>query len=222
MGYTYARVLDNGFSDGLGTASGATYFPLPGTAKADWALSQIHLTHNFTASVIYDLPFGRGRRFGNDWSGVTNAIAGGWQVNVIEKITSGFPLFLVTSNGSGVNFASSTNRPDQRCNGRRDGTNLQEFFDTSCYDNPVTGELGNASRTPLYGPGFVNTDFSAVKIFQLPREGMHLEFRAEFFNLFNHAQFFTPGQDKSASDFGVISRTVNNPRLVQFALKFSF
>jgi len=56
----------------------------------------------------------------------------------------------------------------------------------------------------------------------LPREGTNLEFRAEFFNLFNHAQFFTPGQDRSAQDFGVISRTVNNPRLVQFALKLSF
>jgi hypothetical protein len=246
LGYTYSRALDNGFSDGLGTASGATYFPLPGTAKADWALSQIHLTHNFTASVIYDLPFGRGRRFGNDWNGVANAIAGGWQVNVIQKITSGFPLFLVTGNNTGVNFASNTNRPntisdphaagvvaanpDPACQqlmsqgGRAaDKTGvIESWFNPCAYTDPPGGQLGTTSRTPFYGPDFVNTDLSLVKEFRLPREGTNLEFRAEFFNLWNHAQFFTPGQDATASDFGQISRTVNNPRLIQFALKFSF
>ncbi len=75
----------------------------------------------------------------------------------------------------------------------------------------------------------MNTDFSAVKNFILPfREGMGLQFRAEFFNLFNHAQFFLPGggsgmQDvDSPSSFGVITQTVNNPRVIQFALKLKF
>ena len=69
----------------------------------------------------------------------------------------------------------------------------------------------------------MNTDFSAIKHFPLGfRDGANIEFRAEFFNVFNHAQFFTPGQDVDSSDFGQISRTVNNPRLIQFALKFSF
>jgi hypothetical protein len=223
IGYTYARNFDTGFSDGLGTASGATYFPLPDTSQADWALSQVQLNHNFTASVIYDLPFGKGKRYGNDWNGVVNAIAGDWQVDVIQKITSGFPLFLVSSsNGSGVNFASGTNRPDQICNGRLDNPSVDHFFDTNCYVDPPAGQLGNANRTPLYGPGFVNTDFSAIKDFRLPWEGTNLEFRAEFFNLWNHAQFFTPGQDKDSSDFGIITQTVNNPRLIQFALKFQF
>ena len=91
------------------------------------------------------------------------------------------------------------------------------------FEDPALGQLGNANRTPLYGPGFVNTDFSAIKQFPLGfREGANMEFRAEFFNLFNHPQFFTPGQDVESSDFGQISRTVNNPRLIQFALKFSF
>jgi hypothetical protein len=152
-----------------------------------------------------------------------NAILGNWEVDVIEKITSGFPLFLISStNGSGVSFSSNANRPNQICNGKLDNPTVQHFFDTSCFIDPPTGELGNASRTPLYGPGFVNTDFSAIKHFQLPREGTDLEFRAEFFNLFNHAQFFTPGQDVDSSDFGVITQTVNNPRLIQFALKLRF
>jgi hypothetical protein len=90
------------------------------------------------------------------------------------------------------------------------------------------GQLGDASRAPLTGPGFVNTDFSVIKQFDLPWENMGLNFRAEFFNLFNHPQFslpVTPGTgyaDISAGNFGAISSTVNNPRLVQFGLKLIF
>src|SRR5215831_13272394 len=68
VGYTYAKTYDSGFPDGLGSSSGATYWPLPGTAKADWALSQINLNQQLTVSLIYDLPFGKGRTFGNSWS----------------------------------------------------------------------------------------------------------------------------------------------------------
>jgi hypothetical protein len=174
------------------------------------------------------LPFGKGRAFGNNWSGPANAILGGWQINAIEKITSGFPIFIIASNNtSGVNFSNNgTNvtRPNQICNGRLDNTSIQKFFDTSCFVDAPPGQLGNASRAPLYGPGFVNTDFSAVKHFQMPfHEGTDLEFRAEFFNLFNHPQFYLPGNDvDSPSTFGVISETVNNPRLIQFALKLRF
>jgi hypothetical protein len=224
LGYTYAHVFDSGFSDGLGTSAGATYFPLPGTAKADWALSQIHLTHGFTASVIYELPFGKGKQFGSNWSAPVNALLGNWELDMIEKITSGFPLFLITTNnGSGVNFGSGANRPDQVCSGRLDNPTVGRFFDTSCFVDPAGGELGNGNRTPLYGPGFVNTDFSAIKRFPLPLgEGTNLEFRAEFFNLFNHPQFFVPTADLASADFGRITRTVNNPRLMQFALKLTF
>jgi hypothetical protein len=98
---------------------------------------------------------------------------------------------------------------------------VTEFFNTSCFVAPAAGELGNANRTPLYGPGFVNTDFSAIKHFKV-HESTDLEFRAEFFNLFNHPQFFQPGQDLASSDFGQILRTVNNPRLIQFGLKLTF
>jgi hypothetical protein len=225
LGYTYARAFDSGFSDGLGTGTGATYYPLPGSSKADWALSQINLNHSFTASVVYDLPFGKGREFGNNWSGPMDAILGGWQVNVIEKITSGFPLFIVTSNnGSGVNFTNNTTnyiRPNQVCNGRLDNASVTQWFDTSCFVDPPAGELGTANRSPLYGPGFVNTDFSAVKYFKLG-ERMNLEFRTEFFNLFNHPQFYVPGTDVASTGFGAITETVNNPRLMQFGLKLTF
>ena len=228
LSYTYARTFDSGFPDGVGTSTGATYWPLPGTQKADWALSQIDLKNNLSASVIYNLPYGKGRRFGSGGSGVTETVLGNWEVDVIEKITSGFPVFIFnSSDASGVGFnqgGNNYNRPDQICNPSSGPNNLLEWFNTSCFAAAAAGKLGDANRTPLYGPDFVNTDFSAIKHFILPyRDGLRLDFRAEFFNLFNHAQFGLPGADISTgSTFGKINSSVNNPRVMQFALKLYF
>ncbi len=228
IGYTYSRTYDTGYTDGLGTPIGAPYYPLPGWQNKDWALSQINLDNSFTASVIYDLPFGKGKTYGDDWNSATNALLGNWQITVIEKVTSGFPVFIYdSSNGSGVAFSNNGNsfsRPDQVCN-PNSGFNqsLGLWFNTSCFAHAAPGELGNAGRTPLNGPDFVNTDFSVIKRFALPWENMGLDFRAEIFNLFNHAQFGLPGADVSSpSQFGKISYTVNNSRLVQFGLKLTF
>jgi hypothetical protein len=247
FGYTWSRTFDSGLPDGVGTSPGATYWPLPGTQRADWGLSQLNLNDSFTASVLYDLPFGKGKHFGSGWSGPANTVLGDWKVNVIEKVTSGFPLFVVNSaNGSGVNFqwnGNSLNRPDEVGDPNKGGPvagnpgcvapsqvhTLAHWFNPCAFAAAPAGELGNSIRAPLSGPDYVNTDFSAIKDFPLAfREGMYLQFRAEFFNLFNHAQFFLPGgssgmQDiSSPSSFGVITQTVNNPRLIQFALKLNF
>ena len=146
---------------------------------------------------------------------------------MIEKITSGFPVFIVTStNNSGVNFTNNTTnyiRPNQVCSARSDHPTVDQWFNTQCFVDPPKGEVGNANRAPLYGPDFVNTDFSVNKHFPLAvREGMEMEFRAEFFNLFNHPQFYVPVADRAASNFGAITETVNNPRLMQFGLKLRF
>jgi hypothetical protein len=228
ISYTYSRAYDNGFADGVGSTIGATYYPLPNWSKLDWALSQINLNNNFTASVIYDLPFGNGKRFGSNWNHATNALLGGWQVTVIEHISSGFPIFIEdTNNGSGVNFQNNGNsliRPNQTC---APTTGFQqsigEWFNVNCFGAPGAGQLGNSNRTPVNGPDFVNTDFSVIKRFALPWENTGLDFRAEMFNLFNHAQFGLPGSDfNSPGTFGKINSTVNGPRLVQFGLKFTF
>ena len=99
---------------------------------------------------------------------------------------------------------------------------------TPVVNNVQVGELGTANRAPVNGPDFVNTDFSLIKQFKIG-ERVGMEFRTEFFNLFNHAQFFLPGspltamQDlNAASSFGKITQTVNNPRLIQFALRLTF
>jgi hypothetical protein len=240
IGYTYSRTYDTGFADGLGTNYGATYFPLPNWKQLDWALSGINLNNNFTASVIYDLPFGKGKKWGSDWNGPIDNLLGNWQVTVIQKITSGFPVFVVDSNtfGTGVGGngflngnANSLIRPNLAagCNPNAGPHTLHEWFNTACFAEPPAGQIGNASRAPVTGPDFVNTDFSIIKQFKLPWENLGLNFRAEFFNLFNHAQFATPNSttslatpDIASAGFGSINATVNNPRLVQFGLKLTF
>lgn len=264
IGYTYSRNFDSGLPDGLGTNPGALYYPLPGTARLDWGLSELNLNNSFTASVLYDLPFGRGKHFGNSWNKVTDAVLGNWQLDVIERATSGFPLFVVDSaDESGTYFSYNgftLQRPNEVSNPHVAGA-VAANLNTRCQVttnqiDPVTGlpglaplqvgthaawvnlcafspaasgELGTAARAPVYGPRFVNTDFSIIKDFPLSREGMALQFRAEFFNGFNHPQFFLGGLGDSGqqdinnpSSFGVINNTVNNPRLIQFALKLKF
>jgi hypothetical protein len=231
VGYTYSRSYDTGFSDGVATVIGATYFPLPNWQKLDWGLSQMNLNNNFTASIVYDLPFGKGRKWGSNWNAAGNAILGGWEVTVIEHATSGFPIFDVDSNAPGVSLLNSNDatliRPNMTCNPALSHPTLAEWFNASCFSQPASGELGNGPRTlPVAGPRFTNTDFSIIKHF-VPREGWRVDFRAEFFNLFNHPQFGAPGYTGSGADFNtpqfaVINYTVNNPRLVQFGLKLAF
>jgi hypothetical protein len=248
LGYTWSRTFDSGMPDGLGTNPGAIYYPLPGSAKLDWGLSQLNLNDNFTASILYDLPFGKGKRFGSNWSGATNAILGNWETDVIVHATSGFPLFVVDSgDGSGVFFSYNGNtfqRPNEVGDPNKAGAvagnpgctapsqihTIQNWFNPCAFEQAPAGELGTAARAPLYGPRFVNADFSIIKDFPLSfREGMNLQFRTEFFNLFNHPQFYMGGsggsgeQDINApATFGVINNTVNNARLIQFALKLQF
>jgi hypothetical protein len=244
LGYTWSRTFDSGMSDGLGTNPGATYWPLPGTQRLDWGLSQLNLNDSFTASILYDLPFGKGKHFGGDWNGATNAVLGNWHIDLIERATSGFPLFVVDSaDESGTYFSYNgftLQRPNEVGNPNQagpepGGTNcptqihtLQHWFNPCAFAPAPAGELGTAARAPVYGPRFVNTDFSVIKNFPF-HETMNLQFRAEFFNLFNHPQFYMDGLGDSGqqdintpSSFGVINNTVNNPRLVQFALRFAF
>jgi len=238
IAYTYSRAYDNGLTDGLGSLLSAPYFPLPNWENLDWGLSQINLDHSFTASLIYDLPFGRGKAFGSTWGPVTDTLLGNWQVTLIERISSGFPVPLIdTSNQSGAAFnaggnSNNYNRPDQiaGCNTHAASHSQYHWINASCFAVPAAGELGDANRVPVSGPDFVNSDFSVIKQFRLHHE-MGLNFRAEFFNLFNHPQYGSPIADINYNSpaagtvspfFGSVNSTVNNPRLMQLALKLTF
>ena len=228
--YTYSKTYDNGLSDGLGSELSAPYFPFPNWQSLDRALSQINLDNSFTGSVIYDLPFGHGRKFGAGWNDITNSLVGGWQVTLIERASSGFPVPLIDSNNqSGVSFntggnSNNWNRPNQlaNCNPYAANHGAHQWINPACFPAPAVGQLGNASRVPVVGPDFVNSDFSLIKQFAFPRKDMGLNFRAEFFNLFNHPQYGMPIGDINEAGFGAVNSTVNNPRLVQLALKLTF
>jgi hypothetical protein len=230
VAYTYSKTYDNGLSDGLGSELSAPYFPLPNWQNLDWALSQINLDNSFTGSVIYDLPFGKGKAFGGGWNNVTNTLLGDWQVTLIEKALSGFAVPLIDSfNQSGTTFNAggndnNFNRPNQvsGCDPHNANHGQHQWINAACFVAPPPGELGNAKRVPITGPDFVNSDFSIIKQFALPRREMGLNFRAEFFNLFNHPQFGSPVADINQAGFGAVNSTVNNPRLIQLALKLSF
>jgi hypothetical protein len=238
IAYTYSRTYDNGLTDGLGSLLSAPYFPLPNWGNLDWGLSQINLNQSFTASFIYDLPFGKGKTFGSTSGPVTDMLLGNWQVTLIERISSGFPVPLIdTNNQSGTTFnaggnGNNYNRPNQvaGCNTHAANHSHYQWINASCFAAAAPGELGDANRVPATGPDFVNSDFSVIKQFRLPRE-IGLNFRAEFFNLFNHPQYGSPIADINFNSpaagtvspfFGSVNSTVNNPRLIQLALKLTF
>ncbi len=194
---------------------GATYWPLPGSQKADWALSQLNLNNNFTASVLYELPFGKGKSMGSNWSGPVNAILGNWEVNVIEKVTSGFPLYVVDNNTAGPNFlfngAFSLNRPDQVGDPNKGGPVAAnptcvapaQVHTNSIWFNSCAFMRGSRRRT---GDGCTGSGlwtrirehgFLGHQAFPHPARGMQLDFRAEFFNLFNHPQFGLTGDSST-------------------------
>jgi len=161
---------------------------------------------------------------------VTNSLLGNWQATLIERVSSGFADPLIdSSNQSGTFFENggnfnNYNRPDRvsGCNAYSANHGQHQWINATCFVAPAAGELGNAARVPVVGPDFVNTDFSVIKQFALPWRETGLNFRAEFFNLLNHPQFGEPVSDINAEGFGAVNSTVNNPRLVQLALKLSF
>ena len=125
----------------------------------DWGLSGINLNNSFTASVIYDLPFGKGKHFGSSWSNGMNTALGNWQVTIIEKITSGFPVFIVDSNNtSGASFlngnANALIRPNEIGNPNQGGGatgcpsqvhTVANWFNPCAFALPAGGQLGNQS-----------------------------------------------------------------------------
>jgi hypothetical protein len=201
---------------------GIHYFPLSQSLvgqNADKGLADIDVRQQMTLSWIYNLPFGRGRAFLRNPSGPAQTILGNWELNGITHLRTGFPLMMsMSTNQSGTQFG---NRPNRVCDGTLSNPTPHEWFNTSCFVAPPVGVLGDTARTVLTGPGQVNFDVSIFKTFPI-RESMDLQFRTEFFNIFNHAQFDQPGSVAGAATFGQIQDTINTARLIQFALKLRF
>jgi hypothetical protein len=199
---------------------GVNYYPLHPYPNSDKGLASTDLRNNLTASFLYNLPFGNGQQFLSSLKGPGQAVLGGWSVNGIAIVHSGFGLGeTVATNKSGTSFG---NRPNitPGCAPASHPTPLQ-WFNTACFSLPATGVLGTAPRTMFYGPGQANLDLSVYKTAQI-HERLKLQFRSEFFNILNHTQFSTPATAFGTPSFGSITSTVNSSRQIQFALKFIY
>lgn len=228
--YTFARLLStDSFSTSGGNGGSATGDQ--NNPKQRYGPDAFVRDQRFVLSGVYALPSPKDPR-----SFLGEAL-GGWQVGTVTTIQSGqrltltetntFNIFGITSDRAQINPSCTYS---QLVNTGSIEHNLNGFFNKSCFPNafPVIGAdgkgttFGNSGIGIVRGPGQKNVDFSVIKRFALPSERMHLDFRAEFFNFFNHPNFSNPSVQENSAAFGRILTTAVNPRVAQLALKFGF
>src|SRR5438094_71303 len=250
VAYTNAKLISN--TDTLtswlenGTTGGVGQVQDWNNLKGERSLSSQDVSQRLVISYVLDLPFGRGKRFLGGVSGVTSKIVSGWGIDGVTTFQRGFPL-KITWAGSGTplakaNLGVANIRPnvvpgcDKSTHGSGLNGKLDQWFNVNCFAAPPDWGFGSESRvdSSLRSDGLKNFDFAVFKRTTFG-ERMGLEFRTEFFNLFNHPQFGFPGTgfnpttdpitgavDNTANGFGKVTSQLNNPRLIQFALKFQF
>jgi hypothetical protein len=213
--YTWSKSLDNSSGGGSSTLGGVSGDQTD--LRQARGLSDFNRTHRVVGTFIYDLP-----AFG------PTALQG-WSFSGIVTRQSGLPFTITDGNGASLygtsaraNFAPGATLETATLSGDV-RSRLNAYFEKAAFASAGTG-FGTAGRNILIGPPQSNVDFSIIKRTKLPKlESGNVEFRTEFFNLLNHANFDTPGSNiATTSTFGIISGTSNNGRLIQFALKVNF
>jgi hypothetical protein len=184
-------------------------------------------------SGVYQLPFGKSRKFGSSWNGALDAIAGGWEINAINTANSGMPVNVTYTPSAALDatgrLAEYRGVAQQRPNLVGDATRpsgasmIDQYWNKAAFAMPTaSAPFGNLGRNSLRGPNFWQCDLGVNKRFRIPaREGMTLQFRSEFFNVLNHTNFGPPSSDITSAAFGTI-RSAYAARQIQFALKLSF
>jgi hypothetical protein len=221
----------------------------PALPRLDASESAFSLRNRFTYNLVYDLPFGKERKYMSGAHGVVGALVGGWTVSSLGTFQDGFPFsplvgFDISNIGDNIDFPD---RPNLVKGITTNVNNPNQYFSLASFGLPQAGYLGTSPRTPLRGPGFWDVDLGILRSFKL-NERFNLKFRADMFNLLNHPNFGLPGnqlyqqaptppggnyaacgltavQAQSYScnpQAGVISTTVGVPREVQFALRLEF
>jgi hypothetical protein len=216
--YTWAHAID----DGAGTLDDGT----SGGGVRDAYNMRLHrgnsaydLRHNLISSFVYDLPFGRGRRWLNA-AGPADWILGGWQLGGILFLRSGRP-FSPTISGD-VSNTGTTNYPNRTGEGvlGSDERSIDRWFDIADFVVPGAYTYGNSGRNILFGPGFRSMDLKIGKNFQV-RENVRAEFRCEMFNFTNTPHFDLPNATVNLPQAGQI-RSSGDPRHIQLGLKLVF
>ncbi len=225
VAYTWSRTLTDSPTD-RSTAPFDTYNFHLDYGPANFSRNQI-----FVANYVYDLPFYR------EQQGIAGRILGGWELSGITVFESGVPLTITQSNdpfnsndfgagpglfpdGIGIDPSVVSPRPDlvsgQGVNGPK---TAQQWFNKSAWA-VASGHFGNSGRGVVYGPGFNNWDLAAIKNTRIS-ERFNAQFRAEFFNAFNHTSFLGVSTNVNSSLFGQVTST-HDPRIIQLGMKFSF
>jgi hypothetical protein len=233
--YTFAKTLDDGDSlnqTTAGNAPGLVSNPL--NLAADKGLATFNVEHVGVVSVLYELPLGRGQRLANDIAGFASTAISGWSISSIITAETGFP-FTPQLSYNPSNNGDTRNPVRPFLNPNFTGPvvlgNPNQWFNPNAFIAPpaTSGFYGNVGRNTYIGPGLTTWDFSVLKDTKI-RERLNLQFRAEIFNLLNHANFntpnlivFTPPTATNPSGLsgtaGAITSTSTSSRQAQFALK---
>ena len=229
MSYTYGKSLD--YNSDVGRAGpndggSGLFFVDPVNIALDYGRSNFDIRHRFVTNFLWEVPFLRGQ------PGLGHLL-GGWQINAILPFQSGLPFSVINgaSRRGGGDFNADgkpIERPDAPTFGNKfsNSPGTSEFMggvlQAGDFPSPDPGSSGNLGKNTFTGPSFWSIDLSLFKDFPLPiNEGTTLQFRAEFFNLFNRVNLFLPQVDLDSSLFGM-STSSFEPREIQFALKFIF
>jgi outer membrane receptor protein involved in Fe transport len=214
--YTWSRSLDNASAFSLGAA-----VPNVFNLHSQWGVSDFFAKHIGSFTWIWDLPsFQRSNP-------ALRAVAGGWQVNGSVSLRSGTPINVLS--GADNALSGTTNQRAAQVGqpalpgDRSRGAQILAWFDRNAFAAPAIGTYGNVGRNALVGPNSATTNLAIFKSFRLPgREGLRLQFRSEFFNLFNSVNLSNPNATvSSGAQMGRIT-SADSARVIQFALKFLF
>jgi hypothetical protein len=221
--YTWSHAMDNVPLQQGGNGDG----PVPQDVRyrfLDRGNSSFDIRHRWTQTALYNLPFGKGKKFSASRNWVNTAF-GDWQVNMILLFQTGLPF--TPALGSPVANTGTGSRPDRLGDATVSNPDPARWFNTALgtsgapWGTPTIYTYGNAGRGFMWGPGRTNIDVSLFKEFGIT-ERIRLQFRAEFFNLPNHPQFDLPNATLGTSVAGTISGTVGTPRDIQFGLRVVF
>ena len=233
VSYTWGRAItdapDHISTSGGGAGVDTGTFREPQDAfnlGAERGPAEFDVAHRFVASYIWELPWGRGRRFGNDWGPTMDLLLGGWQVTGIHALQSGLALTATLGGSSVLNIGGERRaRPNLVGDPELPASQrtIERWFNTDAFApafTPGPQAFGNAGVGIMRGPGFANFDFSLSKNIPVS-DRRYFQFRTEIFNAFNRANFGPPNIARDSSGFGQIL-TAGAARIVQFGLKFYF
>ena len=213
--YTFSKFTDNvGGPDGWANASGENIRNVYNLA-AEKSVDATDTPHSFVLNYVYELPVGKGKKYGAGMSGVLNEVVGGWQTSGTLTLKEGFPLSIGQSNLNEFGFGQHVNVVGDYHLSNRSRT---EWFNTTAFAPAPKWDLGNAPRffSDLRAPGYRNWDISIQKYFPI-REQVRVQFRLDMFNALNHTNFYSPNTTLGGG-FGTITQAWT-PRQMQAALK---